>query len=71
MSTVIVRMWNNDGYHKDVARLDEDQVRMSYGGMDPSARHLVDPVDAIRVVVDPKQFPEAVEFEVIVKRDRR
>ena len=65
---VIVRMWTEDGYHKDVAILDQEQVRMSYDGMECKSRHVVSPTDAVRVVVDPKQFPEAVEFEVIVQR---
>lgn len=66
---VIVRMWTKDEYHKDVAILDEEQVRMHYTGMECKMRHVVSPVDAVRVVVDPKQFPEASEFEVIVQRD--
>lgn len=69
MARVIVRMWNAEGYHKDVAVLDDQQVRMTFHGIDEAkARHLVQPIDAVRVVVDPKLFPEAVEFEVIVQR---
>lgn len=68
MATVIVRMWTAAGYHKDVAILDEQQVRMSYAGMEASVRHLAHPTSAVRIVVDPAQFPEAVEFEVIVAR---
>ncbi len=66
---VIVRMWTADGYHKDVAMLDEQQVRMTYGEMDAKTRHcLVRPISAVRIVVDPKLFPEAVEFEVIIEK---
>lgn len=68
---VIVRMWTQEGYHKDVAIMDEHQVRMSYQGMDCNTRHLVHPINAVRVVVDPSLFPEAVEFEVIVEGSRR
>ena len=68
MTTVIVRMWTKEGYHKDIIIMDEQQVRMGYIGTEPSNRHLVTPIDATRVVVDPKQFPEAIEFEVIIKR---
>ena len=70
MARVIVRMWTADEYHKDVAILDEEQVRLHWMGMEPANRHLVSHLDAVRVVVDPKQFPEAIEFEVIVQRDR-
>lgn len=61
-------MWTEKGYHKDVAILSEEQVHMSHEGMECRAVHLVRPVGGIRVVIDPKQFPEAVEFEVIVER---
>lgn len=65
---VIVRMWTAEGYHKDVALLDDQQVRLSHRGMDCRNRHLVHPISAVRVMVDPKMFPEAEEFEVIVER---
>ncbi len=68
---VIVRMWTAEGYHKDVAFLDAQQVHMTYGDMDIGVRHIVQPINAVRVVVDPKAFPEAVEFEVIVEREER
>ncbi len=63
----IVRMWTKEGYHKDVATLDGQQVRMTYGDMEAKVRHLIHPTNAVRVVVDPKKFPEAIEFEVIVQ----
>lgn len=66
--TVILRMWTENGYHKDVAVLSEEQVHMSYQGMEPKGRHAIHPIDAVRIVVDPAQFPEATEFEVIVRR---
>lgn len=65
---VIVRMWTVKGYHKDVALLDERQVRMTCGDMECSGTHLMaGPSNGVRVLVDPKQFPEAAEFEVIVQ----
>ena len=71
MSRVIVRMWNPEGYHRDVAVLDERQVHMCHQGMEEIAcRQLLHPIDAVRVVVNPKSFPEAVEFEVIVERSQ-
>lgn len=66
---VIVRMWTAEGYHKDVAILSDVQVHVYLQGMECKSRHCTtQPLDASRVVVDPKQFPEAVEFEVIVQR---
>ena len=66
---VTIRMWTKEEYHKDVGVLSERQVHMSYQGMDPAARHMVPPIDAVRLVVDPKRFPEATEFEIIVERE--
>lgn len=63
-SRTIVRMWTAEGYHRDVAVLDSDQVRMTSDGVRPSPR-LVDPFGQ-RLLFDPKDFPEAVEFEIIV-----
>ena len=70
MARVTIRMWTDKEYYKDVALLDEEQVRSHYQGMEIRQRHLVHPLDAVRVVVNPKLFPEAVEFEVIVERDK-
>jgi hypothetical protein len=58
MSRVIVRAWTKEGYHKDLAILDSQQVRMQHGSMDPKTRHVVagNP-GAVRVVVDPESFP--------------
>lgn len=68
--TVIVRMWNAEGYHKDVAVLDEQQVRMTCGNMDPATRHLTSDIGFPSVIIDPSAFPEACEFQVIVKEIR-
>ena len=63
---VIVRMWTAEGYHMDVALLSEVQVHMTCGDMEAKGRHLVHPINGVRVVVNHKEFPEACEFEVIV-----
>lgn len=70
MTRAIVRAWNKDGYHRDIALLSERQVhstenRVSEGGM----KHIgVLPI-GWRVVINPKDFPEMVEFEVIIPVD--
>lgn len=67
-SRTIIRMWNADGYHKDVAFLDAEQVRMNYAGMEPSALNAAThPIGCPRLVVDMEDLPEAVKFEVIVE----
>lgn len=63
---VIVRGWNKEGYHKDLAFLDADQVRISHVGMEPTSKHIRGGEGAApRVVFDPSLFPEIVELEVI------
>lgn len=66
MGRVIVRMWTEQGYHKDVAILSKEQVHMSHQGMEPRNRHILKPIGP-RVVIDPALYPEAMEFEVIVE----
>ncbi len=64
-SRTIVRGYTKEGYHKDLAILDSEQIRMSYHGMDQSP-HIVAPF-CPKVIVRPAEFPEMVEFEVIVE----
>jgi hypothetical protein len=62
-------MWTAEGYHKDVVFMSDQQIHMGYQGTEPTTRHIMAaPIDAVRAVIDPKMFPEAVEFEVIIQR---
>lgn len=65
---VTIRAWNKAGYHKDIAYLDEQQVRMHHVVHRRVWNLKAFPIDAIRLVVDPNKFPEMVEFEVIVEQ---
>ena len=58
--TVRVRMWTKEGYHKDVLVLDEQQTRMFCEPVHES-------MDG--VVIDPKDFPEAIYFTIVVERE--
>lgn len=65
-SKTTVRAWNKEGYHKDILVIDSDQVRMHYTGIkETTAAKLCHPMGP-RMVIDPKEFPEMVEFEIIV-----
>ena len=64
---VIIRAWTKDEFHKDIAVLDDKQVRMLTSGMECKTRHVIPPLNANRVVIDPAMFPDAIEFEVIVE----
>lgn len=66
-SKTIIRMWNKEGYHKDVAILDSDQVRMRVIKVtEPTGSMLMAGPTGISLVVDPSEFPEAVCFQVLV-----
>lgn len=67
-SKTIVRMWNKDGYHKDVAVLDSDQIRMSEERVQEPASFNMQMIGGIgsSVVIDASKFPEATCFQVIV-----
>lgn len=68
---VIIRMWTEDGYHKDVVVMSEQQIHMHCGEVEAKGRHImVGPVNAVRAVIDPKEYPEAIEFEVIIDKSR-
>lgn len=65
---VTVRMWTKDGYHKDVALLDERQLHMHEGDAEPKGRHIIAGPSKRKsgVVILLEDYPEANEFEVIV-----
>lgn len=67
---VIVRAWNAEGYHKDIVIMDEQQVRMTCSGVDEmTGRHMIAGPLGVGVVIDPKQFPEMIEFQVMIVVD--
>lgn len=66
-TTVTVRMWNAEGYLKDVATFDAKQLRCTESRVkDPTIEMIRLNRDSISVVIDPKDFPEAVAFQVII-----
>lgn len=69
MHTVIIRAFTKDGYHKDLVRMDEEQVRMHHEGIkDPDIESMLDTHGGTGVSVDPREFPEMVRFEVLIVR---
>jgi hypothetical protein len=55
--TVKVRMFNKDGYEKEVLRFDDEQVRMH-------EIRVKDTFDGLKI--DPKDFPEAEYFTIYI-----
>lgn len=72
-SETIVRMWNKDGYHKDVLIIDSDQVRMNEGRVEETKASMLYAGGGIgpSMVIDPSKFPEAVCFQVMVIEYKR
>ena len=61
-----MRAWNAQGYHKDILVIDSDQVRMHHNRVKESGfRNYAGPV-GVSMTIDPKEFPEMVEFQIIV-----
>ena len=61
-----------EGYHKDIARLNSEQVLMYHVGMEPEGLQVMtSPIDAVRLCVNPLHYPEMVKFEVIVEEYKR
>ena len=63
---VVIRAFNSDGYHRDILTMNQDQVTMS-------DTRLKEPEASIRsglighgIRIDPKEFPEAEYFEVVI-----
>lgn len=67
MSTTIVRAYNAEGYHLDILRVDYQQVRVHDTRL-RTAPHMTPPFDGPRMTIRPSDFPEMVEFEVIVTK---
>lgn len=64
--TVIVRAYNKEGYHKDIATLSEQQVHIIEKRVKDSAYGA-----CVGVTIAPELFPEMVYFEVIVRENSR
>lgn len=67
-STTTVRAWTAEGYHKDLLVIDHNQVWLhEHKVSEAKGRHLLAGKVGSRMVIDPKDFPEMVEFEIIVE----
>ena len=64
---VVIRMFNKDGYHKDVVIMSEQQVH-SHDSRVEVENSLSCMTGLIGVVAgfNPSDFPEAVRFEVVI-----
>ena len=68
-SRTIVRAWNKDGYHKDILVINVEQVQMNETRVkEPGSGQLfAGGYHGPSMVIRPADFPEMVEFQVIVK----
>lgn len=64
--TVKVIAFNGDGYHKEIAVLDSQQVRMYDGRANDSTLDIVTSGLGVGIAFDVKDFPEMIRFVVKV-----
>mgnify|MGYP001584232123 CR=1 FL=1 len=68
---VTVRGFTKEGYQKDLAVLNHEQILMQQSGMKPAhpldAMNAFNSSSAIGIEVDPTMFPEMVRFCVLVE----
>lgn len=64
---VVIRAFNEDGYHKDIAIMDEQQIRQTdVRTKDGATGSLHSGLIGVGVTIDPSAFPEMVRFEVVI-----
>lgn len=68
--TVVIRAFNKDGYHKDIAIMDDRQVRQNDTRIRKPLSSMMSGLIGVGVRIDPSDFPEMVKFEVVI-RDAR
>jgi hypothetical protein len=69
---VIIRGFTEAEYHKDIAYLDEQQIRMTSTGIDDACvQSLVELNGGCGVTIKPSQFPEMVRFEVLIQKGNK
>lgn len=65
---LVIRAFNKDGYHKDIALMDERQVWMTDVRVDVNnLKSFKSGLVGIGVGIDPTALPEMVRFEVIIQ----
>jgi len=68
--TVVIRGFTKEGYHRDLARMDEQQIRSTYGDVTDAISSMHTGLIGIGVRIDPSKFPEMAYFEVVIQDDR-
>lgn len=66
---VVVRAFNEDGYHKDIAIMDERQLRQYDVRVDEDIQSSFSSgLVGVGASIDPTKFPEMVKFQVVIER---
>jgi hypothetical protein len=65
---VVIRAFNADGYHKDIAIMSERQVCQFEERIDEdcSASTMLE-LMGVGVGIEPSKFPEVVRFEIVIQ----
>jgi hypothetical protein len=65
--TVVIRAFNADGYHKDIAIMSEQQVHQHSSKVGEPLQSIMSGLIGVGVGIDIAAFPEMVRFEVVIK----
>lgn len=68
---VIVRAFNNEGYHKDIVVMSNKQIHRSDVRIKEALQSLHTGLLGVGARIDPAEFPEMVSFEVVIKEETR
>lgn len=65
---VVIRAFNEDGYHKDIVIMSERQVHQCDHRIDERCMSSVmSGLIGVTAGIDPAKFPEMVRFEVVIE----
>lgn len=64
MMEVVIRAFDENGYHRDIAVFDEKQVWRNDGRVTPCSQK--QGLVGVGVCIDPKDFSEMEKFEVVI-----
>jgi hypothetical protein len=67
---VIVRAFNKDGYHRDIAIMSEQQVHQNDTRIEDAVMSVHSGLIGVGVAITPEDFPEVVRFEVVIRDDK-
>lgn len=66
---VVVRGFQDSGFHRDLANLSEVQVHSTWGEVRHSSSSMLTGLIGVGVRIDPRDFKEMDYFEIVIVKD--